>query len=297
MLIGRLSYYLFHREKNFKDLGRLLTDISCQQSHMKPNKYIDDLPGKMVENIGKSILKKIDREEINGEEVLFMDTSLNTLFLKLNDTVDRVCKIRNTLLPHAKEFLGHLFEWNESTASSATLSQSDAEMEWKGINNWMTHHRWNLSESRIHPSDEIFLAANKNQGIEQLMMHQTPRGANKRKVIFVRPMKEIVNFTMFIQELIHSCVETEDILIICHSVPVITRQSLVPEDLPKETQVQVMSAFKPSNKRGISILVIHICNQKQQRLTTGISLISLIKVTFRHSMKKAISDEKTLGQF
>ncbi|XP_078318881.1 uncharacterized protein LOC144617711 isoform X2 [Crassostrea virginica] len=255
------------RERNFKELGRLLTDISCKHCNMK-YKYIVHRSDK-TSDIRKVSSEEFDREEINGDEVLFMDTKINTLFLKLNDTVDRVCKIRNKLLPHAKERLGHLFEWKESTVSCVPFSQSDAEMEWKAINNWMTHQQWNLSEFSIYPSDDIFLAAKKNQGIEELMSHQFPKGKNKQKVIFVRAMKDIVNYNMFMKELILSCVETDDTLIICHSVPVITRQSLVPVDLPKERQVQVMSAFKPSNKRGISILVIHICNQKQQKLTTG----------------------------
>ena len=264
-------------------------------------KHMVDLPDEVVENIRKSLIKTLDKEEINGEEVLFMDNKLNTLFLKLNDTVDRVCNIRSILCPRAQEFLGHLFEWKESTVSSSPLSKSDAEMEWKAINNWMTHQHWNLTESSIYPSDDIFLAANKNQGIEELIMHHLPRQNNNQKVIiFVRPMKEIVNFTMFIQELILSCVETEDTLIVCHSVPVITRQSLVPVDLPKETKVQVMSAFKPSNKRGISILVIHIYNQKQQRLTTGISymfesaLMTMLNITvisfiFVHFIKATLN--------
>ncbi|XP_078318477.1 uncharacterized protein LOC111118926 isoform X5 [Crassostrea virginica] len=259
------------RERNFEEIESLLTDISCQHCHMKYNKHIVDLPDDMVENIGKSILKKNYREEINGEEVLFIDTHLNTLFLKLNDTVDRRCKIRSILLSYAKEFLGNLFDWKENTVASAPLSQSDAKVERKMIKNWMTHQQWNLSESFIYPTDDIFRTANKNQGIEELIVHQSTNGDNKRKVVFVRPMNEIVNYNMFIQELILSCVETEDTLIICHSVPVITRQSLVPVDLPKETQIQIKSAFKPSNKRGISILVIHICNQKQQKLATDIS--------------------------
>ena len=75
---------------------------------MKYNKHIVDLPDEMVENIGKSILKKKYREEINGEEVPIIDTKLNTLFLKLNDTVDNLCKIRNILLPYAKEPLGNI---------------------------------------------------------------------------------------------------------------------------------------------------------------------------------------------
>ena len=100
---------------------------------MKYNKHIVDLPDEMVENIGKSILKKNYREEINGEEVPIIDTKLNTLFLKLNDTVDNLCKIRNILLPYAKEPLGNLFDWKENTVASAPLSQSDTEMEWKRI--------------------------------------------------------------------------------------------------------------------------------------------------------------------
>ena len=284
---------LFYRERRFKKLGSLLTDRVYQLTQMDSIKHMVDLPDEVVENIRKSLMKKLSREEINGEEVLFMDISLNTLFLKLNDTVDRVCKIRNTLLPHAKEFLGHLFEWKESTASSAPLNLSDAEMEWKGIKKWMTHQQWNLSESSIYPLDDIILASNKNQGIEELIVHQSPNGDNKRKVVFVRPMKEVVNYNMFIQELILSCVETDDTLIICHSVPVITRQSLVPVDLPKETRVQVKSAFKPTSKRGISMLVIHIYNQKlDQKLSTdisGISYISLIVITFL-SRSKAFHD-------
>ena len=165
-------------------------------------------------------------------------------------------------------------------------------MEWKRIKKldetstaesiWIIHipFRW------------YFPRCKKKQGIEELIVQQSPNGDNKRKVVFVRPMNEIVNYNMFIQELIHSCVETEDILIICHSDPVITRQSLVPVDLPKETQIQIKSAFKPSNKRGISILLIHICNQKQQKLATdisGISYIPLIVITFL-TRSKALHD-------
>ena len=172
---------------------------------MKYNKHIVDLSDEMVENIGKSILKKNYREEINGKEVPIIDTKLNTLFLKLNDTVDNLCKIRNILLPYAKESLGNLFDWKENTVASAPLSQSDTEMEWKRIKNWMQHQQRNLSESFIYPSDDIFLDAKKPQGIEELIVQQSPNGDNKRKVVFVRPVKEIVNYNMFIKELILFC--------------------------------------------------------------------------------------------
>ena len=103
-----LYHFWFYRERNFKEIGSLLTDINFQHCYMKYNKHIVDLPDEMVENIGKSILKKKYREEINGEEVPIIDTKLNTLFLKLNDTVDNLCKIRNILLPYAKEPLGNI---------------------------------------------------------------------------------------------------------------------------------------------------------------------------------------------
>ena len=69
----------------------------------------------------------------------------------------------------------------------------------------MKHQQRNLSESFIYPSDDIFLDAKKPQGIEELIVQQSPNGDNKRKVVFVRPVKEIVNYNMFIKELILFC--------------------------------------------------------------------------------------------
>lgn len=56
-------------------------------------------------------LSEVRNENVNGEEVFFMDVKLNILFLKLNDIVDRICKIRNRFFLNVKELLGYLYEW------------------------------------------------------------------------------------------------------------------------------------------------------------------------------------------
>lgn len=57
------------------------------------------------------LLSDVRNEKVNGEEVFFMDVKLNILFLKLNDIVDRICKIRNRFFLNVKELLGYLYEW------------------------------------------------------------------------------------------------------------------------------------------------------------------------------------------
>lgn len=202
-----------------------------------------------------------------------MDAKLNTLFLKLNDTVDRTCKIRNRLLPKAKELLGHLYEWTDATTVSTTpLSQSDTETEWKGICDWMNREGWNQCDSYIYPSDDIFLASKENQGIERLIQNQSAREGQtlNKKVFFMKEMKDFVNSIMFLQELIRSaCADTKHSLIICPATQNASKESLVPADLGKETVVKIMSAFKPSIKRGISIIVISLSNQTPRRKTVG----------------------------
>lgn len=57
------------------------------------------------------LLSDVRNEKVNGEEVFFMDVKLNILFLKLNDMVDRICKIWNRFFLNVKELLGYLYEW------------------------------------------------------------------------------------------------------------------------------------------------------------------------------------------
>lgn len=263
------------RERKFKKLGNLLTDTSCQLNQMESIKHLLNLPEQLVSKIRSSLLSDVRNEKVNGEEVLFMDAKLNTLFLKLNDTVDRTCKIRNRLLPKAKELLGHLYEWTDATTVSTTpLSQSDSEFEWKGICDWMNREGWNQCDSYIYPSDDIFLASNENLGIKKLIQNQSEREgqALNRKVYFVKAMKDFIKSItfMFLQELIRSaCADTKHSLIICPATQNASKESLVPADLGKETVVQIMSAFKPSIKRGISIIVISLSNQTPRRKTVG----------------------------
>eukprot|EP00105_Crassostrea_gigas_P042412 XP_019926560.1 PREDICTED: uncharacterized protein LOC105337152 isoform X2 [Crassostrea gigas] len=261
------------RERQFKKLGNLLTDTSCQLNQMESIKHLLNLPEQIVNKIRSSLLSDVRNEKANGEEVLFMDAKLNTLFLKLNDTVDRTCKIRNRLLPNAKELLGHLYEWTDATTVSTTpLSQSDTETEWKGICDWMNREGWNQCDSYIYPSDEIFLASKENQGIDRLIQNQTAWEGQtlNKKVFFMKEMKDFVNSIMFLQELIRSaCADTKHSLIICPVTQNISKESLVPADLGKETVVQIMSAFKPSIKRGTSIIVISLSNQISRRKTAG----------------------------
>lgn len=264
------------RERKFKKLGNLLTNTSSQLNQMESIKHLLDLPEQVVNKIKSSLLSEVRSEEVNGEEVLFMDAKLNTLFLKLNDTVDRTCKIRNRLLPNAKELLGHLYEWTDATTVSTTpLSQSDTETEWKAICDWMNREGWNQCDSYVYPSDDIFLASNENLGIEKLIQNQTAREGQtlNKKVFFVKKMQDFVNSIIFLQELIRSaCADTKNTVVICHATQNTSIASLVPANLGKETVVKIMSAFKPSIKRGVSIIVISLSNQTPQtprRKTAG----------------------------
>ncbi|XP_062568583.1 uncharacterized protein LOC134230757 [Saccostrea cucullata] len=258
------------RNKKFKKLGQLLTDCNYQVSQMESINHLLSLDDDAINNIRKSLLDGIENQEVNGEVVLIMDTKLNTLFLKLNNTVDRLSKIRNQLFPNMKELSGCLYEWKVSTVSAITPNPSDVDFEWKGINAWLNKECWDSCERCIYPAQDIFLAAVENKSIEKLIeCHFSKEVKNtQRKLFFVRAMDDMVNLDMFLQRLIGSCANHRNALIISHAKPPVTLKSLLPSSLRKGIEVKVMSAFKPSNKQGISVVVISVSNpnwQQQQR--------------------------------
>ncbi|XP_061175205.1 uncharacterized protein LOC133184247 [Saccostrea echinata] len=263
------------RDKMFKKLCQLLTDCSYQLSQMESINHLLSLDDDLINNVRESLLAKVEKQEVNGEVVLIMDSKLNTLFLKLNDTVDRVCKIRSQLFPNAKELSSCLYEWKENTVSAIPPNHSDIDFEWKGISVWLKKEGWDRCEQCIYPSQDIFLASVENKSIEKLIEchHSKDVMNNRKKLIFVRAMDDMVNLDMFIQRLISSCAKHRNVLIISHAKPPITIKSLLPSNMRKGIEVKVMSAFKPSNKRGISVVVISVSNpnwQQQQRCSDSV---------------------------
>jgi hypothetical protein len=249
---------------------------------MKSIKHLLELGNKIVDKIRDTLLSEVETQILDEEIVLFMDTKVKTLYLKLNASVDRVCKIRNKLLPNA------LYTWTKSTVSTAPLKETDYDLEFKRMDSWLKQEGWEGCESQVHPSDDIFLAAEKNCVIEKLIDSHKPGNTceenKQKKLVFVRATDELVNYNKYLQKLILSNSSTKEVLIITHMPLQIAQDSFIPTDEAKGAEIQVMSAFKPSTKQGISTVVISVCPklQQHQQTKTGISCNFLFRIQFSH---------------
>jgi hypothetical protein len=255
---------------------------------MESIKHLLELPNKIVDKIRDTLLSEVETKILDEEIVLFMDTEVKTLYLKLNASVDRVCKIRNKLLPNAKESFGSLYTWTKSTVSTAPPKETDYDMEFKRIDSWLKQEGWEGCESQVHPSDDILLAAEKNCVIEKLIDSHKPGNTceenNQKKLVFVRATDELVNYSKYLQKLILFNSSAKEVLIITHMPLQIAQDSFIPTDEAIGAEIQVMSAFKPSTKQGISTIVISVCPklQQHQQTNTGISCNFLLGIQFSH---------------